>query len=126
MKKNLDIMKPLYRGQILSVSWPFVILRFHCTGNHLNTYSAKSEGQNYQYCIWLLPSLEIKTCTCYLLNFLLFEFFKSFLLSQIIDAMGLRQRKIQTRPGRKISDGIKICHTIYRHTSNCWQSFKHK
>ena len=75
MKKNLDVMKPLYREQILPVSWPIITLRFHYTGNHLNTYSAKSEGQSYQYCIWLLPSLEIKTCACYLSNFLSVEIF---------------------------------------------------
>ena len=68
MKKNLHIMimKPLYREQILPVPWPFIILRFHCTGNHLNTCSTKSEGQNYQFCIWLLPSLKIKTFTPHL------------------------------------------------------------
>ena len=29
MEKNLDIRKPLYGEQILPVTWPFVILRFH-------------------------------------------------------------------------------------------------
>ena len=30
VKKNLDIMKPLYSKQILPVPWPFVISRFDC------------------------------------------------------------------------------------------------
>ena len=30
VKKNLDIMKPRYNEQILSVPWSFVKSRFHC------------------------------------------------------------------------------------------------
>ena len=32
MEKNLDVMKPRYCEHILSVPWPFVISRFHCSG----------------------------------------------------------------------------------------------
>lgn len=107
MQENLDNETSLQGTNFVSL----LALRYFevGTGNHVNTYSAKNERQNYdQYCIWLLPSLEIKTRTCYLSNFLLFEFFKSFLLSQSIDIMGLRQGKIQMRPAQKTSDGIKI------------------
>ena len=30
MNKNLDVTKPLYSEQILSVPWPIVKSRFHC------------------------------------------------------------------------------------------------
>ena len=32
MEKNLDVMKPRYSEHILSVPWPFIISRFHCSG----------------------------------------------------------------------------------------------
>ena len=38
VKKNLDITKPRYNEQILSVPWSFVKSRFHCT------YHSKSVG----------------------------------------------------------------------------------
>ena len=31
LKKKLDTTKPRYSEQILLVTWPFVISRFHCT-----------------------------------------------------------------------------------------------
>ena len=38
MKKNLDITKPRYSEQILSVTWPFVISRFHCLYHYMRYF----------------------------------------------------------------------------------------
>ena len=106
MKKNLDIMKPLYREQTLPVSWPFVILR-QALVTILIHILPKVRGKTISiafgcYQVWKLKHVLVIFQIFFYLNFL------KFLLSQIVDIMGLRQGKIQTRPARKISDGIKI------------------
>ena len=58
MKKNLDIKKLWYSEQILPVSWPFVISRFHCI------LVFKSSGFfGFHDIIYLLCSLNLRVCT---------------------------------------------------------------
>ena len=50
MEKNLDITKPRYSEHILSVPWPFVVSRFHCTILHFMTSWHRRCNQNVSFC----------------------------------------------------------------------------
>ena len=53
MKKNLDLTKPLYSGQIFPVPWPFVVTRFHCIEVRFMVHVLKP------LCKWFMKSQEV-------------------------------------------------------------------
>ena len=84
-------MKPLYREKILPVSWPFVILRL-APVTILIHILPKVRGKTIStaigcYQVWKLKHVLVIFQIFFYLNFV------SFLLSQIIDIMGLRDKE---------------------------------
>ena len=84
-------MKPLYREQILPVSWAFVILSL-APVTILIHILPKVRGKTIStaigcYQVWKLKHVLVIFQIFFYLNFV------SFLLSQIIDIMGLRDKE---------------------------------
>ena len=49
MQKNLDVKKPRYREQILPVSWPFYIWRFHYNAHLYFLINYVTRGREFHH-----------------------------------------------------------------------------